>query len=66
MSDYLNRIHASVEGYEAFIARAAELVTPQRCCHHQAYPGEGYCMGEPRDYCETVFDAAYRAGVVPL
>lgn len=42
------------------LARVAG-VTPRRCMHHSAYPdSDGYCMGEPGDYCESLADAGRR------
>jgi len=34
---------------------------PRTCGHHSSYPGsDGYCMGEPGDYCETALNWAKR------
>lgn len=46
---------------EATKAVAAGLVVPHRCAHHTTYPdSDGFCMGEPANYCENYCDAYAR------
>lgn len=50
--DYRVSCHAMVSGGDW--ARRYFVAEPlHRCMHHQVYPGDDYCRGEPVDYCES-------------